>query len=567
MPRTTREVPKEISAFGEKQFQDTGADLVEVLRVKASTMRKYFRQLHGINFLVSVVQADRVRVYFFTSSGALLIGENLDHGSYSKIRKASRLVTKFAKPKPPTEEELRMDATEELRQQISRSLRRTARSLGVSEPPFPTIYVSRTSLATANQKFGVIHEDDGSLVFEQSALDSAWAPGLVSRVSFLQLLSQEKRDSEIANTIANGYAYASLSKEAKSSWLEIWKKHSKEATLASMVGHLIKHAETYRWQGYIRFLQLLDSLPSPLSEIRAEEVVSAIHDSYEVSLGHDERMTILGFCKSLQTPKKLASRRHVAETIHLSPRVLFDPTPIGVALHAVESLRAKAIESDWLNVHYLAGDERRCLALLESGEYAVESFHYLLRLNDVFPKSGGIMSHGRDVLAWILEVLGVKSNAEETYEAVLELSGKELVSGEKAVLERLCEGSLKVLSDTMVGSPQRISTLLTAQRIVFLPDFHHLGLKPTLLVRGEKTKLEKIMPYCLEATIIGTSGPSYMIAAAPNIWRQKLLEAVLDMELAAWPILKAESKKRLIRSESNFTEGIDASIWGEPSSG
>jgi hypothetical protein len=565
LPRTAREIPKEISAFGEKQFQDTGADLVEVLRVKASTMRKHFKQLKGISFLVSVIQTDRVRVYFFTSSGALLIGENLNHDTYTKVRKTSKLVTKFVKPKPPTEEELRMEATEELRQQISRTLRRTARSLGRPEPSFPQIYVSRASLDTTSQKFGVQYEDDGSVIFEQVGLDSAWAPGVLTRASFMQLLNQESRNSEIGNAIANGFAYASLSKEAKSSWLEIWKKHSKETELVSFVGHLIKHAETYRWEGYMRFLHLLESLPDSLNKITAEDACSAIHDNYEVTLGHDERMTILGFCNSLEKPKKLASRRYVAETIHLSPRVICDPTPIGITLHAVESLKPKDVNSDWLNVHFLAGKEQRCLTLLEKGENIVESFHYMLRLDDVFPKSGGIMSHGRDVLGWILEKLGVESNTMETYEAALDLSGKELGSAEIAVLERLCEGGLKVLSDTMVGSPQRISTLLTAKRIVFLPDFHHLGLKPSFLVSGEKAKLEKIMSYCLEATLIGTSGPSYMIAAAPNIWRQRLLEAVLDLELAVWPILKAESKRRIIRSESNFGEGIDVTLWSESS--
>ena len=52
MSRSAREIPKTIAAFGEKQFKETGAAAVEVLRVKAAVMRKHFRQLKGIVFLI-----------------------------------------------------------------------------------------------------------------------------------------------------------------------------------------------------------------------------------------------------------------------------------------------------------------------------------------------------------------------------------------------------------------------------------------------------------------------------------------------------------------------------------
>ena len=99
MPRSAREVPKEIAAFGERQFKETGATAVEVLRVKAAVMRKHFRKLKGITFLVAVVSLDRVRVYFFNAAGVMLIGENIEPSIYVKIRRASKLIVKFEKPK------------------------------------------------------------------------------------------------------------------------------------------------------------------------------------------------------------------------------------------------------------------------------------------------------------------------------------------------------------------------------------------------------------------------------------------------------------------------------------
>ena len=88
-----------VAAFGEKQFNETGAQAVEVLRVKASVMRKHFRQLKGILFLVAVISLDRIRVYFFNGAGVMVIGENLEQKMYEKVRRSSKIVAKFEKPK------------------------------------------------------------------------------------------------------------------------------------------------------------------------------------------------------------------------------------------------------------------------------------------------------------------------------------------------------------------------------------------------------------------------------------------------------------------------------------
>ena len=136
-------VPKEIAAFGERQFKETGAAAVEVLRVKAAVMRKHFKKLKGITFLVAVVSLDRVRVYFFNAAGIMLVGENVVPSIYSKIRRASKLIAKFEKPKELTPEELRIEATQDLRDSLAKSIRRISRSLASGEPPFPDIFITR----------------------------------------------------------------------------------------------------------------------------------------------------------------------------------------------------------------------------------------------------------------------------------------------------------------------------------------------------------------------------------------------------------------------------------------
>ena len=55
MSRSSRTIPKEIAAFGERQFMETGAERVEVLRVKTSTIRKMFKKLSGITYIVTVI--------------------------------------------------------------------------------------------------------------------------------------------------------------------------------------------------------------------------------------------------------------------------------------------------------------------------------------------------------------------------------------------------------------------------------------------------------------------------------------------------------------------------------
>ncbi|MHA2386126.1 MAG: hypothetical protein ACXAEE_07945 [Candidatus Thorarchaeota archaeon] len=559
MSRSARNVPKEIALFGQRQFRETGASAVEVLRVKASTIRKHFSKMKGITFLVSVISRDRVRVYFFNSAGNMLIGVNIDFEKYEKVRKTSKLVTKFEKPRPLTKEELRIEATEELRQDLSKTLKRVVRFLGKKEPEFPVIFVTRESSIGTTQGFGLLTEDDGALVFEQGLLESKWRDGLVTRASVLQLLDWDKRNSDFSASIGNAIALASLEGPKRAEWLATWIKRTKETSYLPIVNHLSKHSDTYSWRGFARILDLVERVPE-LAEDKWIRALREIHDTTEVSLGTEEQISIEGFCKTLSKSRKLASKRHVLESIHLAPRVLCDPTSLGITLSIGEG-RSK--DEPWLQIEYLDGAQQRLLTIIKGDENPLIGIAYELNLEDVFPKSGGVLSKGNDVLSWILKKIGVKDERENTFQASIGFSSKEIAAAENAVLERLASGSFKILSDTLVGSPQRMDSLVKTGRVVLLPDFNHAGLCPNLLLQGDYDRLAEVASFSIESTIFHAGVESYALVTSPSAWRRMVLASASDNGVAVWPVVRAISSRRMIRSEDTFPESSEMLTWSE----
>jgi hypothetical protein len=559
MSRSARDLPKEIAAFGQRQFRETGASAVEVLRVKASTMRKHFSKLKGITFLVAVISRDRVRVYFFNSAGIMLIGENIEVEKYGKVRKTSKLVAKFEKPRPLTKEELRIEATEELRQDLSRTLKRVVRFLGRKEPEFPVIFVTRESSIGMNQGFGLLIEEDGSLVFEQGLLESKWRDGFITRASVLLLLDVDKRSWEFSATIGNAIAFASLDGQKKTDWLDIWKKKAVETWFMPIVNHLSKHSSAYSWVGFARILDLVERVPE-LSEDKWKLVLNEIHESVEVALGTEEKLSIQGFCKSLTKPRKLAAKRHILESIHLAPRAICDPTSLDLTLSIGEE-RSK--DEPWLWIEYMDGAEKRCLTIIEGPENPLSHIEYILNLRDIFPKAGGVLGKGKDVLTWILGNLGVKDEKEHTFRAKVEFSKKQVSATENAVLERLIGGSLKVLSDSLIGSPQRIDGLVKSGTVVLLPDFNHIGFVPNLLLQGAYDQLVDVASHCIESTIFLSETASYALVSAPSSWRRMVLTSLSENEIAIWPVVQAKSSRRMIRSEDLLPKNSEMLFWSE----
>jgi len=566
MPRKTRDVPKEIASFGERQFQETGAEKVEILRVKAATMRKHFSKLRGITYLVGVVSLDIARVYFFDAGGVMLVGENVVHSQYDKIRKNSRLLAKFEKVKPPTEEELRIEATEELRNDLAREMKRVVRGLGSKEPEFPTVFVTKGRLESTSQGFGLEISEDGAMVFEQATLESVGGRGVITRAAFLQLLDRNLQSLEISQAVGNAIALALIPSKLRKEWWEAWSELSKDLPIQSLVGHLKKHIDCYSWRGFSLILDLLRALPASLELDEHLEALRQLHDAVEVPLGTEEHFVIKGFCSTLSRPRKLASRRYLLEKIHLAPRAICDPTPLGVRLYFNESDTDGESDS-WLRVEYAKGSEIRKLVLSENRGDVLKSVDYHLDIGDIFPKPGGIEAHGVSVLAWILHRLGVGRKDDRTFESGIEFTETNLEAGEGAVLERLMHGDLSVLSNTLIGSPQRIDSLVKKGRIILLPNFNHVGIRPTFLLAGKKDNVVSAASQSVEATLFHAETRSYGIVATPTVWAKRVLTAATEAGVELWPILNVESTKGLVRSERAYASGLDYPLWsdGKPS--
>jgi hypothetical protein len=547
-----REVPKEIAAFGERQFKETGAAVVEVLRVKAAVMRKHFRQLKGITFLVAVVARDRVRIYFFNSVGIMLVGENVEVPMYQKIRASSKLISKYEKPKELTPEEQRIEATQELRESLIKAIRRVSRFLSTASPSFPDIFVTRTSIDEPGQSFGLQITDSGEYVFEESSLKAKWVDGLIIRTAFLAHLNYEQSKSQIASLVGNGIALALLKEPGKKAMRDIWLKISKETEWSPFVHHLIKHIDCYASVGFVRLLSLLQKTPAPSRVNDWTPPLKIIHDSARVSVGTEEYHLIRGFCQTLSNPRKLDSRKHKLESIHLAPRVICDPTPLGIM---ISLSYGKPTKEDWANVSFIDGSQVKTLRIAPGRETPVTGIEYWLNLEDVYPTSGGLISHGKNILQRALSTIGIGSKSAGTFEASLEFSEDSLATNENAVLERIILGQLDVLTNTLVGSPQVLSSLLTRGKVAFLPDFSHIGVEPDFLLKGEKAAVKSVISKSsLEAMTFNTDADSFAVVSAPSTWRIALFESLTVEKISVWPIISATSKRNILRSENPFPE-------------
>ncbi|MGY5871320.1 MAG: hypothetical protein RTV72_03655 [Candidatus Thorarchaeota archaeon] len=562
MSRSAREIPKAIAAFGEKQFKETGAAAVEVLRVKAAVMRKHFRQLKGIVYLVAVISLDRVRVYFFNAAGVMVIGENLETSIYGKVRKSSKLIAKYEKPKILTTEELRIEATQDLRDNLGKAIRRVTRFLAAKEPPFPDIFVTRSKTEGLIQNFGLQVSPDFELIFEEDIQSKKWVEGVLIRAAFLLHLDKNHWSNESACSVGNGLALSLLKDPAHSHWVQEWKKQSKETVWSPTVTHFIEHRETYNSDVYNWFVSVFrNSQPDvePTSWIRA---IETIHDSVVVPIGTSEYHTIDGFCKTLGKPQQLVKHRHLLESIHLAPRVFCDGTSLGKQLAI--SIAQKTTDDTWASVNYTKGSDFPTMVISDKGDEAIDEIKYWLNLEDIYPSSTGPLSHGLDIVRRALEKVGVRSPSPSTYDVTLKFSKERFLdTKEIAVLERLLKGDLEIISNTLIGSPHIVKSLLEKECIAFVPDFNHLGISPDFVVHGSYDDVVQVGRSTLEATIFKCNEESYAIVSAPTSWRKPLLESAYNSNLEIWPIISLSSKRRLFRSESLFVEGKDALRWSD----
>ncbi len=555
MSRSMRHVPKEIALFGEKQFKETGASSVEILRVKASTIRKYFKQLKGIAFLVAVVTLDRVRVYFFDARGMMLFAENIDYNKYMKVRKISRLLGKFEKPLPPTPEEIRMELTEELRIELSRAMKRVSRELSITEKNVPVIFVTRDGLDETTQSFAMAINDNDEFIIDESSMSKIWSLGLAYRIAFLHYANMNS--SDFALCVANAVAAALLKDTKKrNEWLKVWIKASRGGNLERITNHLIQHLDTYERTGFSLLMNVIQKAPIDLEVGRWNEVLSLIHDGLNWAMTTNEYFNIERFCKTLISPRELMKKQWTNPKIHLAPRVVVNPSALGLQLSIV--VQDQEVPDVWASARIIDSSKSRHAMIIESDENPIKSYSYWLDLKSI----AGIKSAGLTdvpVLRRVFKHLGISIKHRPTYEATLDFKKAQLNSRELAVLKRLSEGRLRILNDSLIGSPDVISSLLERGHMIMLPDLYHISVNPEYYVMGSDV-LPVIKEFSVEITMFSTNDKEHAIIATLPGQNRNLLESAIDSGLEIAPIVSTSSRRGLLRHEDTLPAEIV--LWG-----
>jgi hypothetical protein len=557
-----RGVPKKVAQFGEDQFNETGAQRVDVLRVKASTMRKHFKQLRGITYLVGVISLDRVRVYFFDSHGRLLVGENLDPSDYEKVQKQSRLLTSYEKPTPPTEEELRMEATEETRNMLSKAIRKVSRELAQSEPEFPELYVTAEETSDESQNFGMTFEEDGALIFEESAVRTEWAEGVCLRAAFLLLVDSTKRDIPFVQCIGNGIAFSHIGTKKKESWFEKWMKISKDSRFLPLLNHLVRHTQAYSTGGFETILEMIRNAPQDVTLKLWLEGLETIHDYVEVPLETGDYHVIRRFCQRIGDVSALRKRKDVLPKVHLGARAICNPKPLDLPLSMTDG--EEDSESDcWLSVQYIHGNQVKTLTAGAFEGKPVDSVTYLLNIDDLTPKPGGIQPRMKDIVRWALSRLGLQSGWDGTFKKSIVFEDKELGTTESAVLERLMTGDEKILSNTLLGSPETVRTLVETGCMILLPSFNHLGIRPNYLLKGNPEEIQNLVESCaLEATVFISEGMAYSVVSCPAAYGREMVSRSIDLEKSEiYPLAGVSSNQRILRDETIYRTDANWFSW------
>lgn len=550
MPKSAREVPKEIALFGERQFNETGAISVEVLRVKAATIRKHFRELRGVTFLVAVISLDRVRVYLFTNAGVMTIGENLTPSTYAKIRKSSRLLAKFKKPRELTPEEKRIEATDELRAAFGKALRRVSRYLGIKEPLFPNLYVVHELGVQTPQSFGTEFSNQGEVVFEEAALNKKWTESILNRTAFVVSLPITRHSSEFCSLVGNALSLSILKQSQRAEWVSGWREQSKKTEWLPLVEHFVKHADTYRSNHYSWLWTLLTGMTNEIGIERFTQALRVIHDGCTVPIGTEEYSEISGYCKACKSPRNLLKSRYSLPSIHLSPRILALPENLGTSVTLGDAPNKGSM---WASVSFMTRNEIRFLVIHENGEESIDRLEYRLDLEDCYPSTGGLISHGRSVVHRALATLGLKQSPSVTFEATVERSGSTLNTREHAVLKRLLLGDAGIITNSLIGSPNAVESLVKKGRIVIVPDFNHIGLNPNFLIHGRHDAVKWVTETnSVESMILTLGDKAYALVSAPSTWRSGLTRAATDEKLSIWPVRDVSSPRRMIRDEKLF---------------
>jgi hypothetical protein len=197
----------------------------------------------------------------------------------------------------------------------------------------------------------------------------------------------------------------------------------------------------------------------------------------------------------------------------------------------------------------------------------IDAIEYWLNLEDIYPSSTGLITHGLDVVRRALGKLGVISESTKTFESRIEMkTDRSLDSKETAVLERLVYGDLEILSNTLVGSPQILKSLFDKECIIYVPYFNHLGVDLDFVVHGSYDVVKQIVQSTVESTLFKCSSDAYAVVSTPSSWRQPLLQLASDSNLEIWPIVSVRSNRRLLRDERTFHDEKKLLRWSDGTS-
>jgi hypothetical protein len=237
--------------------------------------------------------------------------------------------------------------------------------------------------------------------------------------------------------------------------------------------------------------------------------------------------------------------------------------PLGSTLSISKDDKSSNSE-DWLTLQYLEGSERKSVILSEGGTETITSIDYILNIDDIFPKPAGIVAHGKDFIRWAKKSMNLNTDTKHTFETSIEFSTTELATDEKAVLERLIEGDLDIILNSLVGSPQRVDSLVRKGKVVFVPNFQHLGVIPNLLIIGGYDSLYPVVKECsLESTILNSDKEAYAIVCAPVYWEMKTLDDALNEGLQVYPIVEFHSTRQIVRYEPILPSNSEIERWME----
>jgi hypothetical protein len=275
-----------------------------------------------------------------------------------------------------------------------------------------------------------------------------------------------------------------------------------------------------------------------------------------VPFGTEEHQTFIQFLKALNQPMKIVKRMKLP-LIHLAPRSLCNPVPLGQVLKISQETSRTHSQSNWLELTLASDQGKRYLTIGDSSGDDIKSIEYRLSVDDIFPKPHGLLSKGRYLLVQALSQLGIGGKVAATFEASLQLKEGSLKPAETAVLERLVSGTTQVVLDTVIGSPKRLESLMKSGHVVLLPNFNHLGIRPDYLVSGNFLEVNELVSLCsLESTVLVTEEEAFAVVSSPGTWGVQLRELLLDFDLRMCPILTASSSHGLLRGETVWPDSI-----------